>query len=49
MIYRRFGRTELKMPVFTCGGMRYQHGWHDVPPEEIQAAEAQDKEQRKQP
>lgn len=27
------------MPVFTCGGMRYQHGWHDVPPEEIQAAE----------
>jgi predicted aldo/keto reductase-like oxidoreductase len=39
MIYRRFGRTELKMPVFTCGGMRYQHAWKDVPMEEIQAAE----------
>ena len=22
---RRFGRTELQMPVFSCGGMRYQH------------------------
>ena len=29
MIYRRFGRTELKMPVFSCGGMRYQHSWVD--------------------
>lgn len=29
MIYRRFGRTELKMPVFSCGGMRYQHSWID--------------------
>lgn len=35
MIYRRFGRTGLKMPVFTCGGMRYQHKWQDVPPGEI--------------
>lgn len=35
MIYRRFGRTELQMPVFSCGGMRYQHKWQDVPPEEI--------------
>lgn len=29
MIYRRFGRTELQMPVFSCGGMRYQHSWKD--------------------
>ena len=29
MKYRRFGRTELQMPVFTCGGMRYQHKWSD--------------------
>jgi len=26
---RRFGRTELNMPVFSCGGMRYQHSWKD--------------------
>ncbi|MBD2069428.1 aldo/keto reductase [Leptolyngbya sp. FACHB-671] len=31
MQYRRFGRTELQMPVFSCGGMRYQHSWKDVP------------------
>ncbi len=35
---RRFGRTELQMPVFSCGGMRYQHSWQDtelseIPPE----------------
>ncbi len=35
MLYRRFGRTELQMPVFSCGGMRYQHSWQDVPPEHI--------------
>lgn len=29
MLTRRFGRTELDMPVFTCGGMRYQHSWKD--------------------
>jgi predicted aldo/keto reductase-like oxidoreductase len=38
MRYRRFGRTELQMPVITCGGMRYQHAWQDVPPAEIPAA-----------
>jgi predicted aldo/keto reductase-like oxidoreductase len=37
MKYRRFGRTELSMPVLTCGGMRYQHKWQDVPPAEIPA------------
>src|SRR5262245_7066801 len=35
MKYRRFGRTELTMPVFSCGGMRYQFKWDDVPPAEI--------------
>ena len=29
MITRRFGRTGLDMPVLSCGGMRYQHSWHD--------------------
>ncbi|MCC3445000.1 MAG: aldo/keto reductase [Microcoleus sp. PH2017_03_ELD_O_A] len=33
--YRRFGRTELSMPVFSCGGMRYHHKWQDVPANEI--------------
>jgi predicted aldo/keto reductase-like oxidoreductase len=35
MHYRRFGRTELPMPVFSCGGMRYQHSWQDVPRHQI--------------
>jgi uncharacterized protein len=35
MLYRRFGRTELQMPVFSCGGMRYQFKWQDVSPGEI--------------
>ena len=30
MIYRRFGRTELQMPVFTCGTMRFQESWEDL-------------------
>ncbi len=38
MKYRRFGRTELQMPVFSCGGMRYQQAWSDVEPEKIEAA-----------
>jgi predicted aldo/keto reductase-like oxidoreductase len=37
MKYRRFGRTELAMPVFSCGGMRYQHDWKDVPLADIPA------------
>jgi uncharacterized protein len=37
MLYRRFGRTELQMPVFSCGGMRYQFKWQDVAPSEIPA------------
>src|SRR3989449_7461489 len=35
MKYRRFGRTELQMPVFSCGGMRYQFKWQDVASKEI--------------
>lgn len=37
MRYRRFGKTELGIPVISCGGMRYQYKWQDVPPEEIPA------------
>jgi uncharacterized protein len=37
MKYRRFGRTELKMPVLSCGGMRYQYKWQDVKPKEVPA------------
>lgn len=35
MHYRRFGRTELRIPVFSCGGMRYQYKWQDVPLDEV--------------
>jgi predicted aldo/keto reductase-like oxidoreductase len=35
MQYRRFGRTELRMPVFSCGGMRYQQSWEDVPLDQV--------------
>jgi uncharacterized protein len=35
---RRFGRTGLPMPVLTCGGMRYQQSWEDLPPEKIPEA-----------
>jgi uncharacterized protein len=37
MLYRRFGRTELQMPMFSCGGMRYQFKWQDVSQSEISA------------
>lgn len=38
MKYRRFGRTELSMPVISCGGMRYQFKWQDVDPADIPRA-----------
>lgn len=38
MKYRRFGRTNLQMPVFSCGGMRYQQSWDDLKPEQIEEA-----------
>jgi hypothetical protein len=37
MYYRRFGRTDLRLPVISCGGMRFQHRWEDVDPAEIPA------------
>src|SRR3974390_1554656 len=37
MKYRRFGRTELSLPVLSCGGMRYQYKWQDVEPHEVPA------------
>ncbi len=44
MIYRRFGATELPMPVLTCGGMRYQQSWKDIPTGEIDSARQADLE-----
>lgn len=41
MQYRRFGRTEIQMPVFSCGGMRYQFKWQDQPPADIPAENQQ--------
>jgi predicted aldo/keto reductase-like oxidoreductase len=38
MKYRHFGRTGLSMPVISCGGMRYQHKWQDMPPQDIPRA-----------
>ncbi len=35
MKYRRFGRTELQMPVLSCGGMRYHENWDGVAPHDI--------------
>lgn len=36
MIRRRFGRTNLQMPVFSCGGMRYQSAWKDDQHDQIE-------------
>jgi hypothetical protein len=38
MQYRRFGRTNLSMPVLSTGGMRYQDGWKDKPLSEVDPA-----------
>jgi hypothetical protein len=38
MRYRRFGRTNVQIPVISCGGMRYQHSWKDCELAEIPAA-----------
>ena len=32
MEYRRFGKTEIRMPVISCGGMRFQQSWKDTDP-----------------
>jgi predicted aldo/keto reductase-like oxidoreductase len=44
MKYRRFGRTELSMPVLSCGGMRFQFKWQDVPPRQIPSENQQNLE-----
>ena len=30
-------KTELQMPVLTCGGMRYQQSWQDIDPKDLDA------------
>lgn len=35
---RRFGRTEVQMPVLTCGGMRFQQSWENIDPEKVEKA-----------
>jgi predicted aldo/keto reductase-like oxidoreductase len=37
MKYRRFGKTELQLPVISCGGMRFQFKWQEVEPREVPA------------
>jgi len=44
MLRRRFGRTEIEMPVFSTGGMRYQHKWQDTPLSEVPAENQQNLE-----
>ncbi len=34
---RRFGRTELAMPVLSLGGMRFQQSWSDLPEGDLKA------------
>ena len=34
---RRFGRTDLPMPLLSLGGMRFQQSWSDLPPDRISA------------
>ena len=38
---RRFGRTELPIPVLSLGGMRFQQSWSDLPAEAITQASQQ--------
>ena len=38
MKYRRFGKTEIQMPVLTLGCMRFQQAWQDKDWDEIEEA-----------
>jgi len=38
MIYRRFGKTELSMPVLSFGCMRSMHSWNDMPLAKVPSA-----------
>ena len=42
---RRFGRTELAMPLLSLGGMRFQQSWSDLPAAEIKLESQQNLEQ----
>ncbi|OQX19000.1 MAG: hypothetical protein BWK76_05775 [Desulfobulbaceae bacterium A2] len=44
MLYRRFGRTGLSLPVFSLGCMRSMHSWQDTPLCEIPADSQQNLE-----
>ena len=35
MIYRRFGKTGLQMPVLSAGFMRAMHSWQNIPEKDI--------------
>ncbi|MBF0196351.1 MAG: aldo/keto reductase [Planctomycetes bacterium] len=35
MLRRRYGRTELQIPVFSTGGMRYQQSWKERIPSQL--------------
>ena len=39
MQYRRFGRTNLKMPILSLGGMRFQKSWDQLDLSEISSQE----------
>jgi len=39
MQYRRFGRTNLKIPVLSLGGMRFQKSWDQLEFSEISCQE----------
>lgn len=34
---RRFGRTEISMPILSLGGMRFQQSWKDLPVDQIKS------------
>ena len=36
---RRFGRTEISMPVLSLGGMRFQQSWKDLKVEDLEKSE----------
>jgi len=42
MKYRRFGRTNLKIPILSLGGMRFQKSW-----EQLDSSEISNEEQNK--
>ena len=39
MQYRRFGRTNLNIPIFSLGGMRFQKSWDQLDFSEIPSEE----------